>query len=122
VAPAIRDTDGKPLPELMAALRDLVQRARTGGLRSSELTDPTVTVTSLGERGAESVIGVIYPPQVAILGFGRIVARPWAVDGALAVRPVVSASLAADHRASDGHRGGLLLAEIDRLLQEPQAL
>jgi pyruvate dehydrogenase E2 component (dihydrolipoamide acetyltransferase) len=122
VAPAIRDTDGKPLPELMAALRDLVQRARTGGLRSSELTDPTITVTSLGERGAESVIGVIYPPQVAILGFGRIVERPWAVDGALAVRPVVSASLAADHRASDGHRGGLLLAEIDRLLQEPQAL
>jgi pyruvate dehydrogenase E2 component (dihydrolipoamide acetyltransferase) len=122
VAPAIRDADGMPLPELMAALRDLVQRARAGGLRSSELTDPTITVTSLGERGAESVIGVIYPPQVAILGFGRIVERPWAIAGALAVRPVVSASLAADHRASDGHRGGLLLAEIDRLLQEPDAL
>ena len=66
----------------MAALRDLVQRARGGGLRSSELTDPTITVTSLGDRGAESVLGVIYPPQVAILGFGRIVERPWVVDGA----------------------------------------
>jgi pyruvate dehydrogenase E2 component (dihydrolipoamide acetyltransferase) len=122
VAPAIHDADRKSLAELMAALRDLVQRARSGGLRSSELTDPTITVTSLGERGAETVIGVIYPPQVAIIGFGRIVERPWAVDGALAVRPVISLSLAADHRPSDGHRGGLLLAEIERLLQEPEAL
>jgi pyruvate dehydrogenase E2 component (dihydrolipoamide acetyltransferase) len=122
VAPALHDTDQRPLPDLMPALRDLVQRARGGGLRSSELTDPTITVTSLGARGAETVIGVIYPPQVAIVGFGRIVERPWAVDGALAVRPVVSLSLAADHRASDGHRGGLLLAEIERLLQEPEAL
>jgi pyruvate dehydrogenase E2 component (dihydrolipoamide acetyltransferase) len=122
IAPAVHDADRKSLGEPMTALRDLVQRARTGGLRSSELTDPTITVTSLGERGAETVIGVIYPPQVAIIGFGRIVERPWAVDGALAVRPVVSLSLAADHRASDGHRGGPLLAEIERLLQEPEAL
>jgi pyruvate dehydrogenase E2 component (dihydrolipoamide acetyltransferase) len=122
IAPAIHDADQQSLGELMTALRDLVQRARTGCLRSSELTDPTLTVTSLGERGAETVIGVSYPPQVALVGFGRIVERPWAVDGALAVRPVVSLSLAADHRASDGHRGGLLLAEIERLLQEPEAL
>jgi pyruvate dehydrogenase E2 component (dihydrolipoamide acetyltransferase) len=122
IAPAIHDADQRSLAELMAALRDVVQRARTGGLRSSELTAPTITVTNLGERGAETVIGVIYPPQVAIIGFGRIVERPWAVDGALAVRPVVSLSLAADHRASDGHRGGLLLAEIDRLLQAPEEL
>jgi pyruvate dehydrogenase E2 component (dihydrolipoamide acetyltransferase) len=122
VAPAIHDADRKPLPELMAALRDLVGRARSGGLRSSELMDPTVTVTSLGERGADAVIGVIYPPQVAIVGFGRIAERPWIVDGLVTKRPVVSISLAADHRASDGHTGGLLLAEIDRLLQEPERL
>jgi pyruvate dehydrogenase E2 component (dihydrolipoamide acetyltransferase) len=122
IAPAIRDADQKSLSELMAKLRDLVQRARSGGLRSSELTDPTITVTSLGERGAETVIGVIYPSQVAIVGFGRIVERPWAIDDALAVRSVVSLSLAADHRTSDGHRGGILLAEIERLLQEPEAL
>ena len=107
----------------MAAMRDLVQRARAGGLRSSELTDPTITVTSLGERGAETVIGVIYPPQVAIVGFGRIVERPWVVDGgARRATGGRALSLAADHRASDGHRGGLLLAEIERLLQEPEAL
>ena len=72
VAPAIRNADALPLPELMAAMRDLVQRARTGGLRSSELASPTITVTSLGDRGAERVTGIIYPPQVAIIGFGTI--------------------------------------------------
>ena len=122
VAPAIHDTDKKTLPELMAALRDLVGRARGGGLRSSELTDPTATVTSLGERGADAVIGVIYPPQVAIIGFGRIADRPWVADGRVKNRPLVSVSLAADHRASDGQTGGILLAVIDRLLQEPDKL
>jgi pyruvate dehydrogenase E2 component (dihydrolipoamide acetyltransferase) len=122
VAPAIHDVDLKTLPELMLALRDLVQRARAGGLRSSELTDPTVTVTSLGDRGAESVLGVIYPPQVAIIGLGRVLQRPWVVDGHLAVRSLVTATLAADHRASDGHLGGQLLAALQQALQSPQAL
>ena len=122
VAPAIHDVDKKPLGELMAALRDLVGRARTGGLRSSELTDPTVTVTSLGERGADEVMGIIYPPQVAIIGFGRIAERPFVADGRVKKRPTVSVSLAGDHRASDGHLGGLLLSTIDRRLQEPDTL
>lgn len=122
VAPAIHDVDRKSLPELMLALRDLVQRARAGGLRSSELTDPTITVTSLGERGAESVLGVIYPPQVAIVGFGRVVQRPWVVGAQVQVRPVVNTTLAADHRASDGHLGGQLLAALDRALQSPEHL
>ena len=122
IAPAIHGADGLSLTQLMAALRDLVQRARSGGLRSSELTDPTVTVTSLGERGAESVYGVIYPPQVAIVGFGRVSERPWVVDGQVVARPLVNASLAADHRVSDGHLGGQLLAAIDRALQAPEHL
>jgi pyruvate dehydrogenase E2 component (dihydrolipoamide acetyltransferase) len=122
VAPAIHDVDRQALPQLMAALRDLVQRARAGGMRSSELTDPTVTVTSVGDRGAECVLGVIYPPQVAIVGFGRVVERPWVIQGQVQARRVVVASLAADHRASDGHVGGLLLAAIDRALQQPEVL
>lgn len=122
VAPAIRDTDRVALPDLMKAMRDLVQRARTGGLRSSELASPTITVTSLGDRGAESVTGIIYPPQVAIIGFGTILSRPWVVDGRVEARPLVTVSLAADHRASDGHTGGLLLNAIERLLQEPGKL
>jgi pyruvate dehydrogenase E2 component (dihydrolipoamide acetyltransferase) len=122
MAPAIHDADKCSLDELMAAMRDLVQRARTGGVRSSEMTDPTITVTSLGERGAESVLPIIYPPQVAMVGFGRIVTRPWVVDGAIGPRPVVTLTLAGDHRASDGHRGGLLLVEIERRLQEVETL
>jgi pyruvate dehydrogenase E2 component (dihydrolipoamide acetyltransferase) len=121
VAPAIRDADKRPLSELMAAMRDLVQRARGGGLRSSELNS-TVTVTSLGDRGAESVIGIIYPPQVALIGFGAISTRPWVVDSRIEPRPMVTASLAGDHRASDGHQGGLLLSAIAAFLQEPQKL
>ena len=122
VAPAIHDVDRLALPDLMARLRDLVARARSGGLRSSELMDATVTVTSLGERGADAVTGVIHPPQVAILGFGRIVERPWVVGGQVVARPVLAVSLAADHRASDGHAGGLLLSAIETALQEPEKL
>lgn len=122
VAPAIHDTAERSLDELMHAVRDLVARVRTGTLRSSEIADPTVTITSLGERGVESIQAVIYPPQVAIVGFGKLVERPWAAGGALSVRPLVQASLAADHRVSDGHRGALFLAEVDRLLQEPEKL
>jgi pyruvate dehydrogenase E2 component (dihydrolipoamide acetyltransferase) len=122
VTPAIHDTDTLSLDELSAALKDLVQRARAGSLRSSELTDATLTVTNLGDQGAEKVFGVIYPPQVALVGFGAVKERPWAVDGLLGVRPIVIATLAGDHRATDGHRGGLFLAAVDRLLQKPEAL
>jgi len=122
VSPALHDADRQPLGDLMRAFRDLVQRARSGGLRSSELADPTITVTSLGEQGVETVFPIVYPPQVAIVGFGRIVERPWVVDGAIVARRLVTATLSADHRASDGHRGGLFLAAVERLLQAPERL
>jgi pyruvate dehydrogenase E2 component (dihydrolipoamide acetyltransferase) len=123
VAPALHDADRRTLGELMAAFRDLVQRARSGGLRSSELSDPTITVTSLGDQGVETVFGIVYPPQTAIVGFGRVVRRPWVVDGgAIGPRTVVTATLSADHRVTDGHRGGLFLAALERLLQAPERL
>lgn len=122
VAPALHDAERRPLGELMRAFRDLVQRARSGGLRSSELSDPTITVTSLGEQGVESVHGIVYPPQVAIVGFGRVSERPWVVGGAVVPRPLVTATLSADHRVSDGHRGGLFLVALERLLQAPERL
>lgn len=122
IAPALHDADQKSLDEIMAGVRDLVQRARTGRLRSSEMSDPTITVTNLGERGVDLVHGVIYPPQVALVGFGGVRERPWAVEGMLGVRPVVTATLAADHRASDGHAGSRFLTLIDRQLQNPEAL
>jgi pyruvate dehydrogenase E2 component (dihydrolipoamide acetyltransferase) len=122
VAPAIHDVALLELDDLMAALRDLVQRARGGTLRSSEMADSTLTVTNLGEQGVDELFGVIYPPQVALVGFGTIRERPWVSAGALGVRPTVRATLAADHRASDGHEGARFLAAVDRLLQEPEQL
>ena len=122
VAPALHDVGSKPLAQLMRELADLVKRARAGSLRSSEMTDPTITVTNLGDQGVASVFGVIYPPQVALVGFGNVAKRPWVKDDTLCAMPLVTASLAADHRASDGHMGALFLAELRDLLQQPEAL
>lgn len=122
VAPVIHDAGEAGPAALMATLGDLVARARGGGLRASELAGATITVSNLGERGAEQVFGVIHPPQLALVGFGAIRDRPWAVGGDVVVRPLVSATLSADHRASDGPQGSRLLAEIDRLLQRPEEL
>ena len=122
VAPALHDVGDKPLAQLMRELADLVKRARAGSLRSSEMTDPTITITNLGEQSVQSVFGVIYPPQVALVGFGSMEVRPWVDAGQLCAQPVLCATLAADHRASDGHRGALFLAELRELLQQPQTL
>ena len=121
-APAVHDTDGKTLDELMAHLHDLIPRARAGRLRSSEMTDATITLTNLGDLGVEEVFGVIYPPQVAIVGFGKISQQPWVENGAVCVRPVLVATLAADHRATDGRRGAQFLEALNRRLQAPEQL
>jgi pyruvate dehydrogenase E2 component (dihydrolipoamide acetyltransferase) len=122
VNPAIHDVDKKGLDELMENVLDLVNRARTGHLRSSEISDGTITVTNLGEQGVEGVFGVIYPPQVALVGFGKITDRPVAIDGMLGIRPILDATVSGDHRVTDGHRGGRFLLAINRLLQEPETL
>ncbi|KAA6186002.1 2-oxo acid dehydrogenase subunit E2 [Thiohalocapsa marina] len=122
VAPALHDADQLQLPTLMTRLRDLVGRVRSGGLRASELSDPTITVSSLGERGVDRLYGIIYPPQVAIVGFGTPALRPWVQDGQVVPRNIVTATLSADHRHSDGHRGALFLARVGQRLQEPDTL
>lgn len=122
VAPAIHDVAEKKLDELMNDLTDLVARARAGSLRSSEMSDPTITVTNLGDQGVDTVFGVIYPPQVALVGFGKTTQRVCVIDGGIRVVNAVQGTLAADHRASDGHRGALFLAAINELLQQPDVL
>ena len=122
VTPAIHGSADLSLEELMARLRDLITRARAGRLRGSELTDATITVTNLGDQGVESVFGVIYPPQVALVGFGKVIERPVAVGDLIGVRPVVVTTLAADHRATDGYTGGRYLTAISDLLQRPEEM
>ena len=120
VAPAMHDTDRKSLDEIMTGLTDLVARARAGTLRSSELSDPTITVTNLGDLGVETAFAIIYPPQVAIVAFGRVVQRPWVTDGRIEPRSVMTASVSADHRVVDGRRAGKFLAAIERWLHTPE--
>ncbi|ETK32827.1 hypothetical protein MPTA5024_27455 [Microbispora sp. ATCC PTA-5024] len=122
IAPALHDAAHREIEDLMNALKDLVTRARTGRLRGAEMTEATITVTNLGDQGVEAVHGVIYPPQVALVGFGKILDRPWAVGGLLGVRPLVTVTLAADHRATDGYTGGRFLTIVDRLLSRPETL
>ncbi|MFE1191137.1 2-oxo acid dehydrogenase subunit E2 [[Kitasatospora] papulosa] len=99
-----------------------VSRARRGRLRASETADPSITITSLGDQGVECVFGVIYPPQVALVGLGRVIERPAAVNGLLGVRPTLTATLSLDHRAANGATGARFLNCLDRLLQRPEEL
>jgi pyruvate dehydrogenase E2 component (dihydrolipoamide acetyltransferase) len=122
IAPAIHDADQKSLDTLMRELADLVKRTRAGSLRSSELAESTVTMTNLGDQGVDTVFGVIYPPQVALVGCGRVRRRPWVIDEQLGIASVVTISLSADHRVSDGHRGALFLAAVRDLLLTPERL
>ncbi len=122
VAPALHDVDKLSLTDLMAGLKDLLRRARSGQLRSSEMSDPTITVTNLGDLGVDTVFGVIYPPQVALVGIGRSTAKPWVTAGTIVPARIVHATLSADHRVSDGIRGARFLVELDRLLQQPESL
>lgn len=120
LVPVLAAADTLDISQVMALMRDLTRRARTGRLRGSELSQPSISVSNLGDQGVESVLGVIYPPQVALIGFGAVTPRPWAVDGLLGVRPLVTVTLAADHRATDAAIGARLLKTIDRILQTPE--
>jgi len=121
VTPALHHCQDRDIPGVMEGLRDLVARARRGKLRASEMTGGTLTITALGEMGVESVFGVIFPPQVAIVGFGRVSERPWAREGLLGVRPVMTVTLAADHRASDGITGARFLLALRQRLEQPES-
>jgi pyruvate dehydrogenase E2 component (dihydrolipoamide acetyltransferase) len=120
LVPVLKTADTLDISQVMALMRDLTRRARAGRLRGSELSQPSISVSNLGDQGVESVLGVIYPPQVALVGFGAVTPRPWAVDGLLGIRPLVTVTLAADHRATDATTGARLLKAIDRILQTPE--
>ena len=122
ITPALLYAHEMDLERTMQTLSDLITRSRSGKLRGSEMTQQTVSITNLGDLGVERVYGVIYPPQVAIVGLGRITDAPWAEGDSLAVRKVMQATLAGDHRATDGHIGALFLEKLNDFLQEPEEL
>jgi len=122
VAPVIADAARLTVDELMARLKELTTRVRRGVLRAADLAEPSVTVTNLGDRGADSVLGVIFPPQVALVGIGRLHDEVVAVDGMPAVRPAVVLTLAADHRVTGGHEGSRCVDAIVAWLERPADL
>lgn len=111
IAPAILNANNMTLMEIMQYLTDLVERVRSGKLRNPEISDGTITITNLGEFGVDSVFGIIYPPQVALLGFGKISAHK-----------TIIATLSADHRVTNGLKGSRFLSAINKFLQEPEKL
>lgn len=122
ISPAIADVDTLDIESLMVRLSDLVARVRAGRLRSSELTEGTVTLSNLGERTADALLPLIYPPQVAIIGCGQIAARPWIEEGAVVARQLMTVTVAGDHRVSDGRRAAQFLGALDELLKRPDKL
>lgn len=122
VIPGILNADHLSIDQTMDALRDLAERSRRGRLRSSEISQTTITVTSIGERGADSITGVIYPPQVAIIGLGRLRHAPVIRDNQIEIGEVMTVTLAADHRVSDGVTGARFLQALAKQLQHPEAL
>ena len=122
IAPALALPDRLSLTEIMQRLSDLVARVRGGRLRSSELTEATVTLSNLGDNSADMVLPVIYPPQVAIIGVGQIDARPWVVNGTLASRKTATFAVAGDHRANDGRSAARFLRLLGEILQKPEML
>ena len=122
IVPAIPQSDTKSADEIMTALNDLIPRARALKLRSSELSSSTITLTNLGDAGADTVFGIIYPPQVAIVGLGTITEQPFAENGMLGIRSLANVTLAGDHRATDGLTGSRFLSSLDKYLQNPEAL
>lgn len=121
VVPTIRDVDRLELPDLMSSLHEVLSRARGGRLRSSDLSDSTITVSNMGELGAETVYGLIYPPQVALVGLGRVASRPIVRDGSIVAARTMHATLSGDHRVTDGLVGARFLAALRERLERPEA-
>ncbi|MCM5571277.1 2-oxo acid dehydrogenase subunit E2 [Burkholderiaceae bacterium FT117] len=121
VVPAVHDVDRLEPPALMAVLRDVLSRARSGQLRSSDLADSTITVSNMGDLGVETVYGVIYPPQVALVGLGRVAARPVVRDGAVVAARTMHVTLSGDHRVTDGLVGARFLSALRERLERPEA-
>ena len=117
IVPVIRNADKKSLNEIASILQTLVEKARQGELTKKDVTGGTFTITNLGMYGVDVFIPIINPPETAILGVGRVVEKPVAVNGQVAVRPMMQLSLAYDHRIVDGAPAARFLQSIKQILE-----
>jgi pyruvate dehydrogenase E2 component (dihydrolipoamide acetyltransferase) len=122
IAPAILDCQSKSLGRIAIESKDLIGRAKSGHLKADEYSEGTFTITNLGAYGVETLIGIINPPQAAILGVGSVMAAPVVKDNQVVIRQVMKVALSADHRVSDGAEGAQFIKEIQQLLEGPAAL
>jgi pyruvate dehydrogenase E2 component (dihydrolipoamide acetyltransferase) len=121
IVPVIRDVDRKSLVAVSRELAELTERARARRLDAAAVTGGTFTVTNAGMLGVDAVTPIVNPPEVAILGVGRIAARVLAVEGRAEVRPAATLCLSFDHRVVDGAPASRFMAEMRRLLEAPEA-
>jgi pyruvate dehydrogenase E2 component (dihydrolipoamide acetyltransferase) len=119
LVPVIADAHACTLEQLSAALADYTLRARKGTLGPAELTGGTFTINNYGVFGVDGSAAIINHPEVAILGIGRIIERPWVVDGQLAARHLTQLTLAFDHRVCDGQAAGGFLRFIADCVESP---
>jgi pyruvate dehydrogenase E2 component (dihydrolipoamide acetyltransferase) len=122
VAPVVHRADTLDLPSISARRREIADAARSGRLRPEDVQGGTFTISNLGMYGVDAFQAIVNSPQAAILAVGRIVERPWAVDGVVVVRPVLTLTVSFDHRVVDGVRGAEFLDTLAELVEEPTGL
>ncbi|MGP2443075.1 dihydrolipoamide acetyltransferase family protein, partial [Streptomyces sp. JW3] len=122
VVPVVKDADRRTLPELAAEITRLTAAAREGALTPAELSGGTFTLNNYGVFGVDGSTPIINHPEAAMLGVGRVLPRPWVVDGELTVRRVCQLSLSFDHRVCDGGTAGGFLRQVADLVERPVSL
>ena len=119
VVPVVRDAQVHTLEQLAVAVAERTRRARDGTLGPAELTGGTFTVNNYGVFGVDGSAAIINHPEAAILGIGRIIQRPWVVDGQVVPRQMTELTLAFDHRVCDGGTAGGFLRFIADCVESP---
>ncbi|MDI5964285.1 dihydrolipoamide acetyltransferase family protein [Streptantibioticus silvisoli] len=122
VVPVIRDAHARTTEDLAAEIGRLTAAARDGKLSPADLTGGTFTLNNYGVFGVDGSTPIINHPEAAMLGVGRIAAKPWVVDGELAVRQVVQLSFTFDHRVCDGGTAGGFLRYVADCVESPALL
>lgn len=122
LVPAIMGTEEMTLEKLNTSFQELLIRTRKSELKNRELTEGTITVTNVGDLGSHEVFGIIFPPQVALIGLGRIRKSAIEDDGVVKAGFIIDVTLSADHRVTDGLSGSRFLAEIEKIFLNPRML